>query len=871
VNNTVTVAHSTENFAGLPLGQPLYYNVAASLGYFFNNPRGVVFLKTIDTLDVGASTFQVSAVPSGDVLSLQSNLSGTFQIANQARTFAGNNVDPATQIVLDIVKADSFEFEGANDQAIGGNGISTVTSYSGSLVNVSTVAAAGLDYYQGAMLRYTTTGGAANGLVANATYFVDSFFSTGTDTFAFTLKALPNSESAISITGGTGTQSFTRIGVSLDKDIIHVRNSNFAQKDMIEYTFPVGGNFEADDEKLFYFVAEAYDSHNYLVNATSELFTPMVATGGTILPDYQSQGTTYRAHQFTNTGNSTFTVQTVGSEGLEYLIVAGGGSGGGNLAGGGGAGGVLTNLGATPIEVTAQDYLFTVGAGGSGVAATTSNSGTAGNNGQNSSAFGLTAIGGGYGGGGQNGVSPTSGGSGGGGGGYVATAGGAGTEGQGNAGGVGGTASQQYRAGGGGGASGIGGNWTNSNGRGGFGGDGRIVAIDGNNFAYGAGGGGGSYVDNSGGGNGGFGGGGGGGTNSASPGSGGTGGRNPGLNGVASNTSTNNSTPRGGNAGANTGSGGGGAGHQTALSGSGGSGIVIVRYPLTPLVEFVAADATGGTITTVTEGGTTYRVHTFTTVGTSNFSVNRTGSWNEFEYLIVAGGGSGGSSFGGGGGAGGFVEGQVELSAASYPIAVGAGAARSAAADSVRGSNGVNSSAFGINAIGGGGGGAYINAPLGIAGGSGGGGGSSENDAFHAGGAATQGSPGFGFDGGAGRGRGGYLGGGGGGAGGAGQQAITNSKAGDGGIGRASSITGSNTFYAGGGGGAAYNYQNGTQDGAASLGGGPRGRSESSSAPGFNAPVNTGAGGGGGGYPTGGGGAGGSGIVVIRYPIAVAT
>ena len=542
--NTVTVAHSTENFAGLPLGQPLYYNVTASLGYFFDNPRGVVFIKTIDTLDVGASTFQVSAVPSGDAIPLQSNLSGTFQIANQARTFAGNNVNPATQIVLDIVKAASFEFEGANDQALGGNGISTVTSYSGSLVNVNTVAAAGLDYYQGAMLRYTTTGSAASGLVANATYFVDSVFSTGTDTFAFTLKALPNSESAISITGGTGTQRFTRIGVSLDKDIIHIRNSNFAQKDMIEYTFPAGGNFEADDEKLFYFVAQAYDSHNYLINATAELFTPMVATGGTILPDYQSQGRTWRVHQFTTVGNSTFTVQTVGSDPtVEYLVVAGGGGAGSSAlhqpgGGGGGAGGYRSGS----LNLSAGSYTVTVGAGGAGTS-----SSAPGSNGANSVFASVVSAGGGGGAGHSTGIYGLDGGSGGG-------SSDRGTFGNGNTptvspsqGNRGGSGSNDWDpndgCGGGGGAGAVGGNAAFRSG--GDGGVGVASSITGS-AVFRAGGGGGGAGSN-------------------------------GTRGVGGNGG-------GGTAGDGTVNTGGGGGSSRALNASGGSGIVIVRYPLTPPV-----------------------------------------------------------------------------------------------------------------------------------------------------------------------------------------------------------------------------------------------------------------------------------------------
>ena len=49
--------------------------------------------------------------------------------------------------------------------------------------------------------------------------------------------------------------------------------------------------------------------------------------------------------------------------------------------------------------------------------------------------------------------------------------------------------------------------------------------------------------------------------------------------------------------------------------------------------------AEGGVATTIVVSGITYRVHTFTTVGTSTLTVLNGG---EFEYLVVAGGGGGG-------------------------------------------------------------------------------------------------------------------------------------------------------------------------------------------------------------------------------------
>jgi hypothetical protein len=272
----------------------------------------------------------------------------------------------------------------------------------------------------------------------------------------------------------------------------------------------------------------------------------VLATGGTVY-DVITEGTTYRVHVFTNTGNSTFTVNKSGS--VDYLIVAGGGAGGGG-GGAGGAGGLLTGT----TTVTPQSYTITVGAGGVGV-----NTGATGANGSNSSAFGLTAIGGG-GGGALSGV-PQSGGSGGGGN-RPTPAGGAGTSEQGNAGGNGAqNSTQAWTVGGGGGGAG----WLgqNANVRGlnlpGNGGVGMVSLISGIPAYYAGGGGGGTQAGTQNGGTGGLGGGGDGGQGAS----------------ITSGQATSG-TP-------NTGAGGGSSnegGSTFGLSGSGGSGIVIIRYVL---------------------------------------------------------------------------------------------------------------------------------------------------------------------------------------------------------------------------------------------------------------------------------------------------
>jgi hypothetical protein len=90
----------------------------------------------------------------------------------------------------------------------------------------------------------------------------------------------------------------------------------------------------------------------------------VAATGGTILTCGD-----FKTHVFTGPG--TFTVSSagnsVGSNSVEYLVVAGGGGGGNRHGAGGGAGGYRQNYPSPTtagLPVTAQGYPITVGAGG---------------------------------------------------------------------------------------------------------------------------------------------------------------------------------------------------------------------------------------------------------------------------------------------------------------------------------------------------------------------------------------------------------------------------------------------------------------------------------------------------------------------------
>lgn len=221
------------------------------------------------------------------------------------------------------------------------------------------------------------------------------------------------------------------------------------------------------------------------------------------------------------------------------------------------------------------------------------------------------------------------------------------------------------------------------------------------------------------------------------------------------------------------------------------------------------------------------------------------------NYLIVAGGGGGGyvgGFYSGGGGGGGVLSGTVNLSPrTNYSITVGAGGASN--------TNGSNSTAFSLTAIGGGKGGyGTFAGQLAGNGGSGGGGGLGGNGGI--------GTSGQGYNGGASdAGGAGGHGGGGGGAGAVGQSSYVVSKsgyAGNGGVGISNSITGTATYYGGGGGGAAA----GTA-GTGGLGGGGAG-SGTSGGVGISGTANTGGGGGGNGGNTGS--SGGSGVVILSVP-----
>ena len=279
-------------------------------------------------------------------------------------------------------------------------------------------------------------------------------------------------------------------------------------------------------------------------------------------------------------------------------------------------------------------------------------------------------------------------------------------------------------------------------------------------------------------------------------------------------------------------------------------------------------EATGGTVTC----SGNFKIHTFTGPGT--FTVTNAGTpagSNTVDYLVLAGGagGWGGPAAGahGGGGAGGYRESSgaasgcytasplgacvsaLPVSATAFPITVGGGGAGNSSGSN--GSNGSNSVFSTITSTGGGAGDRQN-------GGSGGGAGFSPTTGGL--GNTPPVSPPQGNNGGDGTliGGGETASGGGGGAGGAGTSgppSPTNDRGGLGGIGIATSITGSSVTRAGGGNGKGETGSSGTFNPSPSPGGGGYGN-------GGSATANLGAGGAAG-SPSSGAGSGGT--VIIRY------
>lgn len=385
---------------------------------------------------------------------------------------------------------------------------------------------------------YGSGSGVASDSSTTGMPFMDSASATA-NTFGNVEIYIPNYTSSnaktLSVDGvseNNATAAYAGLGAKLWSSTAAVTSVTIAPE--------VGSAIEAGSSFSLYGIAD--------VNTTP--LTAPKADGGDII---KTDGT-YWYHAFTSSG--IFRPQ-VGLT-CDYLVIAGGGGGGNNNGGGGGAGGLRSTVTATggggSLEsalsvASGTSYTITVGAGG---ASTNGNStGGPGFDGTSSTFSTITSVGGGGGGGYPSNLNGRAGGSGGGTGNSTGTSGGSRTTGQGYA---GGTSNNAIGGGGGGGGAGaVGSNETGSA----AGSGGAGVAISAFASATGTG------VSNY------YAGGGGAGTFTGSYGTGGSGG---GGNGAATGVAGT----------ANTGGGGGGSGGNSATnySGAGGSGIIIIRYPV---------------------------------------------------------------------------------------------------------------------------------------------------------------------------------------------------------------------------------------------------------------------------------------------------
>jgi len=120
---------------------------------------------------------------------------------------------------------------------------------------------------------------------------------------------------------------------------------------------PKEGEFRINSEKS---QAEVYFSGEW--KNIGSIFVPIDAEGGTTVTDEVVDGRTYRIHAFEDAGADEFSVNDTGSDGkIDVLVVGGGGAGGIDAGGGGGAGGLVYK---EEYKVDSGNYGLTVGEGG---------------------------------------------------------------------------------------------------------------------------------------------------------------------------------------------------------------------------------------------------------------------------------------------------------------------------------------------------------------------------------------------------------------------------------------------------------------------------------------------------------------------------
>ena len=471
-----------------------------------------------------------------------------------------DNTTGGTQTI--VISGSLFDTTGAVvtfEGTAGGAGTVTTQSITRNSSSQLTVTVTAADFLE-ADDPYTvkvTNGSGLSGVLAEAIDVnVPPVFATAADTNIGTVQNGQTDFSGLTSVAATDADGDTVThtisagtlpnGMSLSTNGTFTGTTSSLPSSVTNYTFTVSAA-----------TTNATTTRQFVVSAIDSLYPS--ATGGTV-----NTSGDFKIHTFNSSSN--FVVSAAGvspNNAVRYLVVGGGGGGGtsqsageGNhtSGGGGGAGGMRFNN-TEDFTITAQTYAITVGGGGSGA----SGSNTRANNGASSTFSNITSAGGGYGGDSHNTQNGAPGGSGGGAGcdfdsPPTVGSGGSGNSpstspSQGNPGGAG-RADQQSGGGGGAGQSGQPGDGTND-GPGGDGGNGSANDITGSSVTYAGGGGGGTYNNNA-----------------ANAGPGGSGG-----GGAAG---------KGGQPGtANLGGGGGGTSQADGTAytaGSGGSGVVIIKY-----------------------------------------------------------------------------------------------------------------------------------------------------------------------------------------------------------------------------------------------------------------------------------------------------
>jgi len=491
-----------------------------------------------------ASTINLGTLPDDQFPSVLPTLSAeNLTNANASNVATGTLADARLTSNVNLNNASTIstgtlsQARLAND-SITINGTAIVLGSSGNI-------AAGIDWQ-------TTPKTTAFTAVAGEGYFVN----TTSGAITVTLPASPSAGDQVAFKDYAAT--FATNNLTIDRNGSNIQGS------------PTNSTNETDRASLVLIYVDSTKGWLYTLESNVGELGPqyVVATGGTITTSGD-----YKIHTFNSSG--TFTVTQVGnpigSNTVDYLVVAAGGGAGSKRGGGGGAGGFresvpspaawsaspLANPGGS-LPVSVQGYPVTVGAGGAGQTGTNADNAPGGN-----SVFStITSTGGGR--ANRYNPSPASstldgqpGGSGGGAGRGENPHGNA-TGGSGNTPSVsppqgfdGGAAPNSASKGGagGGGATAVG-QTRGPGGNGGNGGPGATSSISGSSVTRAGGGAGGANTTGDGGGTGGPGGGG---PSSAA---------SPGTNGTA-----------------NTGGGGGGGyDDPTTTGGTGGSGVVIIRY-----------------------------------------------------------------------------------------------------------------------------------------------------------------------------------------------------------------------------------------------------------------------------------------------------